>query len=526
MSEILQNVVSLSRISTRTHAGEEAPAPTPGEQPLVILRVQVVGCADLLASDWGGTSDPYVVVKLGREQHKTPVVTRSLNPKYPQKKATFDFFIYRSNVAYLGALKFAVWDEDLVRDDYLGEVAIPFDKWFKHHRLPLAFGFDDPQNEPFPSALISSRKHIQVQGTIQLKLGFAPVDPAFPPSYATVFSELQRLVKPAGLTLHSSMPVLCSAPHSATRKEDSSLESDQSSMGPRPAGPEGIGGIVMLEIQGAEGLPKWYNATRTYCEMNPFCVISFGKKSFDTRIVRHSLKPVWNQKLLLQVPRSEPNLSINFHVLDYNKFSRTEEVGSVSFALQELMASVPAPDPKTMIYPESVTSGERRMTEYKRAIVPDEISGKKFKDAVPVLKFRASYQPYDALRQQLWRQCMKSHDLNGDGRISRGELTSLLDQLGTTLSGKSIDSLFNASPEKGELTFEQILIGLEGESMKQRRYAKADRNSGSGSSSNEVVEGAIDTTIRVCPFCHSNKNEADILTHFATFPSSDWVRLD
>ncbi|KAG8938079.1 hypothetical protein FRC00_005340 [Tulasnella sp. 408] len=128
MSKLLQNVVSRSRISPRTNAAEEPPAPTPGEQPTVILRVQVVGCADLLASDCGGTSDP------------------SLNPEYPPKKATFDFFIYRSNVAYLGALEFAVWDEDRIRDDYLGEVAIPFDKWFKHNRLHPAFGFDDPRN--------------------------------------------------------------------------------------------------------------------------------------------------------------------------------------------------------------------------------------------------------------------------------------------------------------------------------------------------------------------------------------------
>lgn len=58
MSKLLQNVVSRGRISARTNPGEEAPAPTPGEQPIVILRVQVVGCADLLASDRGGTSDP------------------------------------------------------------------------------------------------------------------------------------------------------------------------------------------------------------------------------------------------------------------------------------------------------------------------------------------------------------------------------------------------------------------------------------------------------------------------------------
>lgn len=290
------------------------------------------------------------------------------------------------------------------------------------------------------------------------------------------------------------------------------------------------------------------SAIRAGWDMDPFCVISFGNKSFNTRIVRHSLNPVWNQKLLLQVPRLEPNLSINFHVLDHDKFSRNDSVGNVPFALQELMAGFPAPDSQTMIYPKWATSGESRMTEYKRSIVLDDSSGKEFGDAAPVLKFRcdlplarmeqatnffllrsASYQPYHALRQKLWRHFLKSYDANRDGRISHEELTSLLGKLGITLSGETIDSFFtrpNVSLEKGDLTYEQALICLEGEYMKQRRHAEADRNAGSGSSFNEVVERAIDTTIRVCPLCRSCKEEADILTHFATFPSSDWARLD
>ena len=32
--------------------------PQAGEQPLVVLRVQIVGCMQLLAKDRGGTSDP------------------------------------------------------------------------------------------------------------------------------------------------------------------------------------------------------------------------------------------------------------------------------------------------------------------------------------------------------------------------------------------------------------------------------------------------------------------------------------
>lgn len=87
------------------------------------------------------------MVNLGRERYSTPVVKKSLNPEYAAEKATFDFPIYRSNVGYVGALEFVVWDKDLLRKDYIGEAAIPFDEWFKHHEPSPAFAFDDPLNK-------------------------------------------------------------------------------------------------------------------------------------------------------------------------------------------------------------------------------------------------------------------------------------------------------------------------------------------------------------------------------------------
>lgn len=39
-------------------SGRNAFAPQQAEQPVVVLRVQVVSCKDLLAKDRGGVSDP------------------------------------------------------------------------------------------------------------------------------------------------------------------------------------------------------------------------------------------------------------------------------------------------------------------------------------------------------------------------------------------------------------------------------------------------------------------------------------
>jgi phosphatidylserine decarboxylase len=53
--------------------------------------------------------------------------------------------------------------------------------------------------------------------------------------------------------------------------------------------------------------------------MDPFVVISFGKKVFRTRVIRHSLNPTWDEKLLFHVRRHESSFILQFAVLDWDK---------------------------------------------------------------------------------------------------------------------------------------------------------------------------------------------------------------
>lgn len=55
--------------------------------------------------------------------------------------------------------------------------------------------------------------------------------------------------------------------------------------------------------------------------MDPFVVISFGKKVFRTRVIRHSLNPVWDEKMLFHVRRHESNYTVQFAVLDWDNVS-------------------------------------------------------------------------------------------------------------------------------------------------------------------------------------------------------------
>lgn len=92
--------------------------------------------------------------------------------------------------------------------------------------------------------------------------------------------------------------------------------------------------------------------------MDPFVVVSFSKKVFRTRVIRHSLNPQWDEKLLFHVRKHEENYEVKFAVLDWDKLTGNDQIGEISLPLNELMASAPHPDPVTGLYAEGVESPE------------------------------------------------------------------------------------------------------------------------------------------------------------------------
>jgi phosphatidylserine decarboxylase len=66
----------------------------------------------------------------------------------------------------------------------------------------------------------------------------------------------------------------------------------------------------------------------------------------------------------------------------------------------------------------------------------------------PQLFLKAKYVPYPALRQQFWRAMLKQYDTDESGRISKVELTTMLDTLGSTLKESTIDSFFKRFPHQ------------------------------------------------------------------------------
>lgn len=181
----------------------------------------------------------------------------------------------------------------------------------------------------------------------------------------------------------------------------------------------------------------------------------------------------------------------------------------------------------------------------------------------PQLVIRAKYMPYPALRQQFWRAILKQYDTDESGRISKVELSTMLDTLGSTLRDSTIDSFFQRfkhKPTPGisdddlcDLTLDEAVICLEDQlEAKSGKASVADKIKGmmpDMPTFKTGEEGESDTTasagddsdlntggeehvveIRECPICHqprlNKRKDADIITHIATCASQDWRRVN
>ena len=90
--------------------------------------------------------------------------------------------------------------------------------------------------------------------------------------------------------------------------------------------------------------------TRTSFDMDPFVVTTLGRKTFRTRVVRHNLNPVYDEKLVFHVLRNETGYSLGFTVVDRDSFSGNDYVGAVNLPLADVISAAPEADPETGLY--------------------------------------------------------------------------------------------------------------------------------------------------------------------------------
>ena len=301
--------------------------------------------------------------------------------------------------------------------------------------------------------------------------------------------------------------------------------------------------------------------TRTSFDMDPFVVTSLGRKTYRTRVVRHNLNPVFDEKMVFQVLRHEQNYTLNFSVVDRDKLSGNDFVGTTSLPISTVTDAAPDADPKTGLYrlpdpPEAMalpsanksrfrlpisrsssatslnklsrpgltsrssqasisssvvqeTPGPTSIPSDSSYLAPTTSNGQEASDENcahaedldlkaytlpltlknkdrweakhnPQLFVKAKYLPYPALRQQFWRAMLKQYDSDDNAQLSKVEITTMLDTLGSTLKESTIDNWYlRFSKENetngigaGHLTFDQAVIALE-DQLQQTNHKKS-----------------------------------------------------
>ena len=291
--------------------------------------------------------------------------------------------------------------------------------------------------------------------------------------------------------------------------------------------------------------------TKTGFDMDPFVIASLGRKTYRTRVIRHNLNPVYEEKMVFQVMKHEQNYSMSFSVVDRDKLSGNDFVGTTTLPLSELTSVAPEADPETGLYtlpdppdtsmtlptpkqsrfrlPMSRSSSATSLNKLSKAgqisrkssqnsmhsslqldslpsgtsqpndpnlltpsisntahepleehhnhaedatlkfiTLPIDLKNKDRWEAKhnPQLFIKAKYLPYPALRQQFWRAILKQYDSDDNAKVSKVELTTMLDTLGSTLKESTIDGLFRRFASEGDsqdplLTYDQAVTALE-----------------------------------------------------------------
>ncbi|KAI8625723.1 phosphatidylserine decarboxylase-domain-containing protein [Xylariaceae sp. FL1651] len=553
----------------------------------LVLKIVVIRARDLAPKDRGGTSDPYLQLSCGETKFTTHCVQKTLNPEW-----NVICTIPITGVDNL-LLDCHCWDKDRFGKDYLGEFELALEEIFSNDKTE-----QEPKWYSLKSKKKQGKKSNVVSGEVLLQCTLYDSTNG-DASDAQILEKLRALASavPESASRNPTptmTPML--GPTSSTKSEptssslnrnptdtsqddedDDEIDDDETPEDEDPNKPEAIEkrkrrlrikglkrkkrqnpyeftnggsdvvGLIFLEICNITDLPPESNFTKTGFDMDPFVVASLGKKTYRTRVVRHNLNPVFNEKMLFHVQNHEQAYSFSFTVIDRDKISGNDFIASTSLPVHDIIEKSPQADPETGLYDlqepaeyvpaqksrlarlglsrsasaQSLTKGRPGLSKNPSSaplstqadgasesrlaatslpssglLQPDQLpnlntgsesdvgetEGSGFNTITiplkmknldkweakhsPALTIRAKYMPYAALRQQFWRAMLKQYDTDESGEISKVELTTMLDTLGSTLRESTIDRFFQRFPHKAangeaELTMDEAVLCLE-----------------------------------------------------------------
>lgn len=323
-------------------------------------------------------------------------------------------------------------------------------------------------------------------------------------------------------------------------------------------------GVLFLEIVSCSDLPPNKSFNRATFDMDPFVVITFGKKTFRSSWKRHTLNPIFNERLAFEILPHESNFNIQFFVLDKDQFSYNDNVANISLRMKDVTNMATAPPATTYenkhLSPSSfsllpnaldtaLSTGENDSQNSSIRILDDDnmvhsVRKKKFTNRRkvtvlhtdtsrfktmnltldlhksknigkynPTLKVRVRFEPYESLRRQFWSILLEQYELNeSEDKYDFIELISFLDTLGCENSDQIVSNFFDK--------YKKLAWGGDLLSISEIVDALEDHVKFSTGIDDKLFD------IEKCPLCCqkrlSKKQDCDIITHVAICASKDW----
>ncbi|CAO3648032.1 unnamed protein product [Mucor hiemalis] len=231
-------------------------------------------------------------------------------------------------------------------------------------------------------------------------------------------------------------------------------------------------GVLFLEIVHAKDLPPERNLARTSFDMDPFVVISYGTSTFRTSAVRHNLNPVWNEKLFFHVRQYEADYHLKFTVYDRERLSGNDLIAWYQVPIRDIVESSLERGPINLNAEDDDDSTSIIEKEMDHHTFPLQMANAdKWKNKRPTLTIRAKFLPYDQIRKMFWIALAKNYDVKSSGSLSRLEVQSMLETIGSTITETTIDKFwehFNKG-ENDDLTIDQLVECLEQHIMADER---------------------------------------------------------